>query len=210
MTIGQVVGENLRRLREQRQLTQEQVALKAQGVGLAWSDDVVQQLEAEERDDLTVSEFSMLPSVIAVPIWEFFAGDGVIRWNRYTTITRAGMRKLLGSEEPGRPRLELDRPGRFTEHEFADAWWTDPKPIRMLGDAPTEAEQYVANQLGVTVDALRRALAGQQFDTVRDAKVGDLSTLTRDERRARRGHATRELIKELRQALSSAKTRRKR
>lgn len=210
-TVAQVVGENVRRLRTERGLTQEQLSRRARSIGLDWSDAVILQLESGRRDALTVTEEFALSKLLLAPIWEFYAGDGWIQVNPRTRVDRVGMRSRYDGhpDERSRGHVEFDN-----DRQPAYGWWgVYPKDIYLVdaADWPTEAETHAASVLLVHPDAIRKAALRKwkrPLDVERDSRLP--ANLSPRQQQARRGHVTRALLKELSVALQERKSRPKR
>lgn len=73
---GLVVGESLRRIRERRQWTQEEMAHHLRQWGLEWSRAHLAAYEAGHRDGIDVAVVSLLSVALAVPLTELYPPFG--------------------------------------------------------------------------------------------------------------------------------------
>jgi transcriptional regulator with XRE-family HTH domain len=69
---GLVVGENLRRIREQRRWTQEEMAHHLRQWGLGWSRAYLAAYEAGHRDGIDVAVVSVLSAALGVPLGDLY------------------------------------------------------------------------------------------------------------------------------------------
>ena len=199
-TIGQVVGEQLARLRIKSRLTQEQIVAAVREHGLAWTVDTVSMLEAGRRANLSVPELLLLAQALNRDPWRWFPGEGDVQLTDVTTVDRAGIRNLLGSRAD-RGKGEIKSDYTKADHQTLRAGLTG-----LAATMPdTEAELHAAETLHAPVSTIKRLamdLWGWRLDLERDRRIGEgLDQLDPDERRARRGHVTRALLDELRNRL---------
>ncbi|WP_165938572.1 helix-turn-helix domain-containing protein [Parafrankia sp. BMG5.11] len=197
-TVGQVVGENLRRIREDRKLTQHEAALACRGSGLPWTRVRVAAMERGARETVDMGTLRLLADAFGVEVAEFFAGDGDVVLSPRAQQSRSGLRASLRgeSESPGigaRDRV-LVAPDKSA-----------PVRPRVHGRViPVEADDALAKRLGVGLkDVLRAAdrLWGHTLTEERDARVAALGDLEPGERQAHRGHITRELAQQIEQRI---------
>lgn len=205
-TIGQVVGENLLRLRQDRRLTQHEAARQCQAVGLNWSRVRVAAIERGDRETVDVGTLLLLAEAFEVTAAEFFAGPGAVRLAEQAVQSRAGARQMLsGGLPPLRRRPEWPAGVAF-EMATEDAPASMYAAISIANDG-TDADQALAERLGVELDTVigaavalwRRTLTGE-----RDRRVRALGDLDTGERQAHRGHITRELAQEIEQRIGGA------
>jgi transcriptional regulator with XRE-family HTH domain len=184
-SVGSVIGANLRQLRDRRSWTQDQVAKRVQVAGLPWTPDVVSDLEAGRREQVTVGELAALTWALGIDIASWFEGEGWMQISPHARVDRAGMRSLL--------------------HGQADAIFEVFEPLSVsLGP-----ETHAAKRLGVDVfDVLQAAdqLWGRRLDEERDRRLGATEAFAPEQLRARRGRVTRTLLEELKQALEGARS----
>lgn len=226
-SVGQVIGENLRRLRSERELTQEEAARAVREVGLPWTRKHVAALETAVREDLTIGELVLLARAFDVPLRRWFVDPEareveLIRGTRVRSrgvrqggVRAAGLYAMFASDRDtsaGAPRTR--EPG------VASGGFRSPvsgREVRLVGRANslvgplmrgdevlyTLAERKVAERLGWDPGRVRdmaKRLWGATLNSERDRRVGTTRDGGSSHLGARRGHVTRALIEELRQA----------
>lgn len=179
-SVGTVVGENLRRIRETQKLTQHEAARRCQAVGLNWSRSRLADVERGFRETIDVGTLLLLATAFDVPVSELFAGDGLVQLATKGTQTRSGTRRLLSSRDTWRELPPKDQP------ESA-----------RVADTAIEADAALADRLGVSttrvLDMATRIFRGLSLTQERDRRIAALGNLDTGERAAHRGHITREL-----------------
>lgn len=73
-TTGAVIGANVRRIRTQRRLTQEEASRRCRGVGLDWSRVRIAALERGARASVDVAEAYLLALALDVTWSEIIKG----------------------------------------------------------------------------------------------------------------------------------------
>lgn len=189
-TIGRVVGENLRRLREQRGQTQDEAVVQAVFAGLPWTRARLAFLETGRRDDITVTELLLLSLAFNVSPAYWFEGSGQMLVG-HLVLPREGIRLLVAGQAL--------TAGRGRSSDAAVSEW-----LEAVGGI-TEADANAARALGVQpgrVRTLAKQLWGRTLIDEREARISGVDAdAAPDQRSARRGHITRVLLQELRQAL---------
>lgn len=181
-TTGQVVGENVRRLREQRRLTQHETVRLLRSVGLSLSQSRIAAIERGDRASVDVGVLLLLCRAFSVAPSELFAGAGAVRLSAGATQSRAGIRQMLTG--PDWRQLEPE---------------DQPKPAR-TSNAAVEADRTLADRLDVPTEVVARIateLWGRSLTEERDRRVDALGEMEPNERQAHRGHVTRELAQEI-------------
>ena len=168
--------------RQARGWSQEDAAQAFQSCGLkAWRRCTVGQMEAKLRFP-QIGELLLMCAALDVPLADLIAAaDGDVQVYPGATMPGSAIRALLSGTQAGVAPL------------------LPAKPVR-----PTGAEGDAACKLGVraaVVAATSRSLWDRSLDEERDARAGDLSSLSPRSRQARRGLAARPLIAELEKAL---------
>lgn len=180
--LGVVVGENLRRIREERRLTQHEAARMCQAVGLNWSRSRLAGFEGGGREGVDVGTLQLLAAALDVPPADLFAGDGRVRLSALGRQSRAGLRRqLAGPDWRKLPPEDQPEVMRFTK-------------------AAVEADGALADRLGVPTNAVVEIAAklwGRSLTEERDRRVSALGEMEPNERQAHRGHITRELAQEI-------------
>lgn len=70
--VGPVVGANLRRIRELRRWTQEEMAYRLRQWGLGWSRAQLAMCEAGLRDGMDMGALVLLAAALDVPLAELY------------------------------------------------------------------------------------------------------------------------------------------
>lgn len=213
----QAVGENARRIREEGDARQDDVAAQARALGLSWTRS---KLAALERGDKAIDlpEMVLLAAALSqatdapVRLSDLLEGDDWVQLSGKTPLTRAALRRFLVGEtvvfEAGDvPRLPIDRLRdglqALTDREAAfapDLTWVDGVLVEARAG---EVEQRAGRTLGLSkreVALLSWGLWGRTLAEERDFRVGDEGSAAT--RSARRGQTTRRLIEELRTQLT--------
>jgi transcriptional regulator with XRE-family HTH domain len=192
-SVGAVIGENLRRLREHSGLTQHEVARQLLRVGLTWTRSKIAAIEAGERPNLTFAEVVQLALGFDVDLAELFEGTGAVQMTQ-VAMPRALVREVLRGEwaSGGKPDL-WDPTAR--RQDLLDRAQLSDELRRMLAGAG-ETDQTLAERLGVPLEAVTDAahtLWGRTLTEERDRRASELGEMDVRERKAHRGHLTREL-----------------
>jgi transcriptional regulator with XRE-family HTH domain len=184
-----VVGENLKRLREQRGWTQQELASNLRANGLHWTRHQVAAAEIGRRDDIGVSELALLVHTLDVPAGDLFAGAGQMRLSPEASLDRAKFWPLLM--------------GDVTVRVLIEGLPAETATARLAGVA--DADHRLAERLSIPVETVLAAAEdrwGHSLTEERDRRVIELGDDGGD-RRARRGHITRQLGAELEQEIST-------
>jgi transcriptional regulator with XRE-family HTH domain len=211
-TLAQVIGANVKKLREETGLRQADFAelLKMAGLVDGWTRDTMASVEAGRRA-LSVDELIVLGHISPGGLVQLFAGEGPVQ--------------IAGTRAPGAKDLDLDRvravivggdslaasnkPVQVRAEERKRRGWKPSESgvltdIRIRTGAFTREE--AAKRLGVpvkTIDRMSERLWGQSLwhehvDRVRKRVPKGASGRSID---ATRGHVTRQLLAELREEL---------
>ncbi|MHB1523764.1 MAG: helix-turn-helix transcriptional regulator [Candidatus Dormibacteria bacterium] len=222
-----MIGENLRRLRSERALTQEEAARTVREVGLPWTRKHVAALETAVREDLTIGELVLLARAFDVPLRQWFVDPEareveLIRGTRVRSrgvrqsgVRAAGLYAMFATDPDTSPRPPRTRePGGFSGGLRSPV---SGHEVRLVGQANslvgplmrgdevlfTLAERKAAERLGWPPERVRdmaMRLWGTTLNAERDRRVGTTSDGGSSRLGARRGHVTRALIDELGQA----------
>jgi len=200
-TIREVVGENVRRIREAAGARQDDVSTAARGVGLSWSRSKIAALERGDKA-LDLAEIVLLAEALGMiagqPVSiaaDLLAGNGAVRLSPVTRIPREALRRSLSEPVelfviPGDAERKRGPLGIFPDAARAQT---------MAG----EAEERAGRTLGLSkieVAYLAVDLWGRTLGEERDGRVGDDVPLS--SRAAKRGRVTRQLVQELRARLA--------
>lgn len=190
LTLGQVAGENLRRMRVARGLTQDELSRLLGTSGLMWQRSHIAALENGNRETIDLGVLWLLAIVVKVPIIRFFEGEGDIRLTPNAIVSRENFRKLIPPPEKG-PNVSITLGSRA----FRLFWDSiDGETISFQADAE------LAQRLGLRPEDVyltAERLWGRNLHQEREKRVAELGELSPGQRRAKRGHITRQLTKEL-------------
>ncbi len=202
--VGEVVGENVRRLRSDRRWTQDAAAREFAGAGLRWKRTHIAALESGRRETVDVVTLVLLAAALDVPVTELFHGEGDVLLTPRgdaddygVTATRAQLREWFSGAESNIMIRGAQVAIAAVEHSQHKS-----RPI------PVEADRALAKRLGRDVpDVVKAAegLWGRSLTEERDRRVAELGDLPIGERQARQGHITRELSAALRQWIEQGK-----
>ncbi|MFF3872916.1 helix-turn-helix domain-containing protein [Streptomyces sp. NPDC001978] len=191
-TVGKVVGENLKTMRQQQRLTQADAAAVLVRTGLAWRRTHLSDLESGRRETVDLGTLVVLGQALDVRLQDFFAGDGDVLLtpraeypDSGAMATRAQLRDWLSGGEAGLTVMGSQNVRAALEHF---SWQGREIPI--------EADLAFAERMGVTVQevvkAAERIWRGSLTEE-RDRRVAALGDLPIQERQAKQGHITRQL-----------------
>ncbi len=190
-TLEEVVGRNLRGIRAQLELSQDEIAASARRVGLPWSRSSVTAVEAGTKT-LDLGEVVLASLALAVSVADLLAGGGSVRLSERSSISLPVLRAVLAGKElpPGQHALKVL-----------------PESNRELAAtaAAGEAEQKAARKIGVDAQVLTAAairLWGHSLTVERDARLGNVGSKSTRSIQALRGRVTRNLLEELEPALN--------
>lgn len=183
-SLAEIVGANLRRVRESRQLTRsDTVRLIWERTGQAWSISEIDILENAKRVSVTVNDLVTLACAFDLPALAFLDGNGAVQIG---DGFRAPLESLMGDAAPRR---------------LGDSGSTPDTLAPWL----TETDESVATRLGITRDQAvetARELWGHTATQERDRRLGDTSAVPPRSLQGKRGAMTRALTAEIRAALA--------
>jgi hypothetical protein len=224
LTLRQWIGQAVRRLRDEHGRRQDDVAVAARSVGLAWTRGKVAELERGGKA-IPAEELLLLPVVLA------YAGCGEPQLR--DLIPDGQHEELVLNSRVAMPAHVLHRiaegTARFFDYSFSEPaaasrsydwaqnsrymrgheaiWQGEPQGgIKSYEDSHRDAERDAARRLGVPAEALSSAAHatwGRGLTEERDARVAAAAEDGADERslQAARGHVARTLYRELEPAL---------
>lgn len=212
-TLQKVLAENVRKVRQETDLRQDEVAARARAAGLAWTSITVATIEAGQRD-IAAEELLLLPIVFDRPLDDFITTDSpVVRVSDTAALLTETLRAVVSGKWNTRPP-GARRAIPYLSEELDARVVKALKKFRLDENQLTyflvaegrrgEAERKAAQTLKVDpadVTACAIALYGRDLTTERDVRAEDALSEDQD-RRAIRGHITRKLLDELRQALA--------
>ncbi|MFD9374662.1 helix-turn-helix domain-containing protein [Streptomyces sp. NPDC059999] len=195
-TVGKVVGENLKTLRQERRVTQGALAAELALTGLKWKRTQISDLESARRETVDLGSLVILAQALDVRLHDFFAGEGNVMITprsefpeAWAQATRAELRAWLSAEDASFTVMGDDGVRAALDE------------VRRGGrDILIEADLAFAERYGVDVLEVVKA-AGQMWagslTEERDRRVAALGELPVGERQAKQGHITRQLTKAL-------------
>lgn len=212
-SLSSAIGDRLRELRVDAELSQDDVAAAMRFLGVSWQRSTVATVEAGERS-LSLEEVLVLALALSrlthrdlrlsdlLPQWtgkeadEFRILVGELEVEASDLVAVLGGRKVVASEAFTRPGVKL------ADLEDAEVYrWRSREPGATVARG-REAEQRAARKLGVEVDLVVAAAErtwGRGLTEERDRRLRDRLPKGTEPARARAisGHVTRELLEEL-------------
>lgn len=205
-----VVTENMRRIRTERGLLQEDVAMAARWVGLMWSSITVTQIESGSRQ-LSLDEVLLLPLVLRCSLKDLLDtanDDDPIQLGYNTILEAATVRRLVAEkgpqlsadEIPMLPRLEEPLDPKITSAVRKGSLEETLLSYLLVREgARGEAERKAAQTMRVSaalITAYALSLWGRSLTEERDGRAVE-HLIKGKELRAVRGHITRTLLREI-------------
>ena len=201
---SEAVGQQIRALRAQAGITQEDVAASARNNGLNWVRATVAAVELGRRE-LSCSELLLLPVALygvglRVELADLIPEKGQIEMSKYSpkagfpvsrTIEAGALRQIVSGRACDAMRhLATTTLDKIARHA--------PEALASLGDSVVKA----AGRLGVQPSVLTRTamkLWGQSLSEERERRLAreDISESDPRSLQARRGHITRKLLAEI-------------
>jgi len=224
-TLAEVIGANVRRLREESGLTQAEFASELEFAGLPFQRGAVAVLEAGNRK-LDLVELIVIAHVLNTSLVAL-SDDGAplgrsTAWLTPGVVARLGYVRLRLAGNPARRREPMDPEIPRRAYEVLDLFnetqeERDARPAEYARRFPgftfgqaamanlatrSESERRSAARAGVDVDTFVTAAVmkwGHSLSDERDLRVRDATTSETDPRsvQALRGHVTRSLLAEL-------------
>lgn len=182
-SIDEVIGRRVRELRNERNWKQSDVRDLAIRFGVEWTQSTVSEIESGKRRSDRLEILAVLCSMFSITLDQLLAGDQDVEMSKRWSLE--DLRKGLHGEL--QPSSEL------------------PGTQRIGGDNPVEV-QRMAGKLGVDVDQLRAlvmAIYGEGARPIaqRDEIAGVEQADTSRTAQAKRGHATRKMLREITEAV---------
>lgn len=205
-----VVTENMRRIRTERGLLQEDVAMAARWVGLMWSSITVTQIESGSRQ-LSLDEVLLLPLVLRCSLKDLLDtanDDDPIQLGYNTILEAATVRRLVAEkgpqlsadEIPMLPGLEYPLDPKITSAVRKGSLEETLLSYLLVREgARGEAERKAAQTMRITaalITAYALSLWGRSLTEERDGRAVE-HLIKGKELRAVRGHITRALLREI-------------
>ncbi|MCY0952087.1 helix-turn-helix domain-containing protein [Streptomyces sp. H27-S2] len=191
-TVGKVVGENLKAIRQSRRLTQGDLADRLFRTGLKWKRTHISDLESGRREAVDLGALVVLSHALELQLRDLFDGEGNVMITprsdfpaSWAQTTRAELRAWLSAEESSVIPMGSDNV-RAVLKDFN----------RRGRSIPIAADRAFAERYGVdlldVVNAAEQIWDGSLTEE-RDRRVNALGDLPVGERQAKQGHITRQL-----------------
>jgi transcriptional regulator with XRE-family HTH domain len=220
-TISEVVGSNVRRLRESKRWTQAEMADYLRVGGLPLVRSVIVSLEAGRRS-IDIGEMIILATTLDVAVVDLIEGTGPVRLTASATADLGTVSQLLrGKARPDSVSIDTSTDSALqslaiwskAETRRVERNWPGAKPaeiVRAERSADDPAEQKAARKLGVRpfdVSMAAFRLWGESLTAHRNALVDDRSTDATPTRsiQAIRGRVTRDLLEQIRPLIPKGK-----
>ncbi len=175
-------------------LTQDELSLLLKQHGLGWQRSHIAAIEAGNRESIELDTAVALARALDVPVAELVAGDGPVQLTLDTEFTRAGFREVLS--QPATAWTEAAAISGRSALRFIEAVGERSAAKQVSFQADAE----LAARLGVKPEDVYHAaerLWGHNLHQERDRRIAEMGEMSAAQRRARRGHITRQLAKEL-------------
>lgn len=178
------IGNNVARIRAELGWSQRDLAAALAANGPGWTRQTVGMLEVRGVRAERLQDLVQLCETLQVPLSDLLEGDTQVDFRHGRSVGLAWLRRTLDGQYAERPSTE-------TEQQLASG----------IGEDDRDETARMAKAFGVTVDVLQgatRELSGQDSPTrLRDFLAQLEPSMSRNEARARRGHATRRMKREL-------------
>lgn len=229
--LGQLLGDHLKELRDERGLSQEEVARRAREVGLPWSRTTVIAFESGQRRSVALEELILLSYAFRIEPGEWFVGNSWAKLSPDAMASLGVIRAMLaGSPTDSWIRINermwdlpefQNAPGvlgaqfeRLNDRIAVAKRYLGPDvstetAIRAVEAAAGEAEvkaayKYRVEPLQVSLEAFKNW--GRGLTQERDRRFGEAARqLSFRTLRLSRAHITRSLLKELAPKLQKRK-----
>lgn len=174
-----VIARNVAELRTEHGWTQAELAREMRACGFTWATNRVTQLETLRRP-VSLLEVIGLAMVFDLTVKRLLAGDDKIALPDGREFHLPWLLKIALEGEP-KTRFPI-----FSAQNY------------LAGQADYQELRKMATKLGLSspedLDALSRTVFGQAFHTEREARLGDVSGLSKRSAQTKRGHMSRALL----------------
>jgi transcriptional regulator with XRE-family HTH domain len=166
-TVGQLIGRNLRAMREAEGESQDKLAERVRAAGLNWSRSTIAALEAGTKT-LDVGEFALLSVALLQPPERLLAGPGWIEAAPGARMTAEALRRVHnGSEAFGEITMaDLDTP---EIREARETWAKATTPA--LAEGLEETQRRFATYQRIVPRFTHGQLRAAQFAARNDAEM---------------------------------------
>lgn len=222
--LSALVGGRVRKLREERGWTQDQLAGHLRMIGLNWPRSTVAKLERGERA-VSLEELLLVAMIFDLPIADLVPGTAdEIALTPLSSVRAGDLSAFLRGEVTPHIRyldspLQREHVPRATEAmrrtmARLEARWPKLSAKDLFAaEAAASGEVETKGAVRIGVEPFDLAIAaqrlyGRSLTAERDARVKDRGvTQTPASLRAVRGHVTRELLEEIKQEITESKRR---
>lgn len=196
--LGAVVGQNVRRIREERLITQGELGDLWKAHGLNWARSKISALESGHRPQISAAELLVMAVSLQVTVSGLLAIEGLIRLEPYDVDMEANqvMQLLAGDQSQSKPDQS------WAKEKTRILVWSQPSTRSDESEAAAAkwAESFnMAPHLFIRFT--RRVFDGRTLTEERDRQLENLGDVTFQRRTALRGHVTRRLLGQLEQFL---------
>lgn len=152
--LGQLLGDRLQWIRAQSGMTRDEVARRAQQVGLPWSRTIVEAFESGKRRSVSLEELILLSYAFRIEPGDWFVGEG---WAQLAPDAMAslGVIRTMLAGSPTDSWLRISE-RRWDAPEFRHAPGVLGAEFERLNDRILVARQYLGPD--ATVETAIRAL----------------------------------------------------
>ncbi|MGD0083564.1 MAG: helix-turn-helix transcriptional regulator [Acidimicrobiales bacterium] len=212
-TFASVLGANVRRVREEHGLTQDQLARLLRRSGLDFSRSAIAALERGSGRGLDLGEVALLCLALETNLEHLLAGGGHVRVSESATIALGKIAPVLRGDGAALSDKDIDTPmmreaaatdlrGAVATVRARRGSLSASQAVAAERAARSDAELAAARRLGVGADDLSFAafgLWGDSLTSERDRRVVAAIPEGASPRsvQALRGHVTRQLLAEL-------------
>jgi transcriptional regulator with XRE-family HTH domain len=216
-TISEVIGTNLRQIREANRWTQDECVALLRLAGLRLTQSAIVGIEAGSRS-VAIGELVIIAAALGVPIAELLAGEGQVRLSAAASADLASVGLFLrGKVKPA--VLEIDSPASVAWSNFVQGivplskrtkeLWPEGTPSQIIAAeraSDSAAERKAARSLGIAprdLSILAFRMWGTSLTDKRNTVVSERTTGDTPVRtvQAIRGRVTRDLVVEIRNSM---------
>lgn len=180
---GQVVGENVQRIRADLGMSQSVLARLLSTSGERWTKSNVAALERGARARVGDGELAQLAGTLGVLVADLYQGDGYLSLGNGAVISREDWRKALMGHES--PTLSTSDPDAVAPY---------------ASGRPDFVAVEIADRLDTSIHSVIRAareLYGRTATAEHAARVGELDDPASQSAAVKRGNVTRQLVAEV-------------
>lgn len=186
LALAELIGANVKRLRTAREWSQRDLLMSLRNEDANWSRATVGLLESDGIRGERLSDLAALCAALQVSLWDLLdgAGEVALRDGNVKDVDWVA-RSLRGKHSAADGVPDLLGIGRH-DPDLTLEW------ARKVGLTPNKFESFLgvlAEYLGISLHPLGSA------SVLRDSMAGVRVGMTRETVRAKRGHATRKILK---------------